>query len=245
MRVAGQTDDKAIVAATERAARITVSRLSMIQPTPTPATTRVTLLPQERELRVSPEQSILDAALDAGINLPHSCKGGHCGSCRARIVQGAVQYPNGLPLGLSADEAARGYALLCQARAASATLAIEVRDVRPPVDIQPRSLPCRVEKLERLATNVMAMFLRVPSAESFTYLPGQYLDILLPGQRRRSFSIANAPGDASLIELHIARVDRGEFTQQVFESLRPVRCCEWRARSVSSGFGRNPPGRRC
>ena len=47
----------------------------------------------------APDQSLLDAALGASLNLPHSCKGGNCGSCRARLLQGEIHYPNGPPLG--------------------------------------------------------------------------------------------------------------------------------------------------
>ena len=65
------------------------------------------------------------------------------------------------------------------------------------------------------------MCLKLPTTEEFTYLPGQYIDILLSQHRRRSFSIANAPAPSRLIELHIGRVAHGEFTQQVFGDMRP------------------------
>src|SRR5256885_6469091 len=55
-----------------------------------------------------PEQPILQAALSAGLNLPHSCKSGHCGSCRARLLTGAIHYPDGPPLGITAEEVGRG-----------------------------------------------------------------------------------------------------------------------------------------
>jgi CDP-4-dehydro-6-deoxyglucose reductase len=51
-------------------------------------------------------------------------------------------------------------------------------------------------------------------------MAGQYLDIMLPQNRRRSFSIANAPHDAKLLELHIRRVAGGEFTQQLFDDMK-------------------------
>ena len=63
------------------------------------------------------------------LNLPHSCKGGNCGSCRARLLRGEIHYPNGPPLGLSDAEAADGFVLLCQARARS-DLCIETFEMR-------------------------------------------------------------------------------------------------------------------
>jgi CDP-4-dehydro-6-deoxyglucose reductase len=62
----------------------------------------------------------------------------------------------------------------------------------------------------------MGLFLRLPPAETFTFEAGQYIDILLPGGRRRSFSIASPPHDARPLELHIRRVIGGEFTDRLF-----------------------------
>ncbi len=182
---------------------------------------RITLLPSEQVLIVEEGETILDSALRAGLNLPHSCKGGHCSSCRARVRAGQVHYPLGQPLGLLEQEKRAGYALLCQAHPASAELIIEVRDIHPPEpEVQVKSLPCRIERLQRLAPDVMAVFLRLPANEAFHFVAGQYLDIMLPQNRRRSFSIASAPRDGPLIELHIRRVASGEFTQQLFSGMR-------------------------
>jgi CDP-4-dehydro-6-deoxyglucose reductase len=181
---------------------------------------RVTLLPSQQVLSVEQGETILDAALRAGLNLPHSCKGGHCSSCRAKIRHGEVVYPRGRPEGLLADEEREGYALLCQAHAASEDLTIEVREIRPPApEIVVKSLPCRIERTQQLAPDIMAVFLRLPANEYFHFMPGQYLDIMLPQNRRRSFSIANTPGPGQQIELHVRRVSSGEFTQQLFDGM--------------------------
>ena len=79
---------------------------------------RVSLSTSNLSFSAAPGQSLLDAALAASLNLPHSCKGGNCGSCRARLLEGEIYYPNGTPLGISPAEAAEGYVLLCQAYAA-------------------------------------------------------------------------------------------------------------------------------
>jgi CDP-4-dehydro-6-deoxyglucose reductase, E3 len=178
---------------------------------------RITLLPAQQVISGADTKSVLDAALTAGINLPHSCRAGHCSSCRARILLGAVTYPNGRPLGLMPDEERDGFALLCQARPATSELTVEVRQIRPPAaDIQVKTLPCRIERMQRLASDVMQAFLRLPANETFHFAAGQYLDFLLSGQRRRSFSIASPPHDSTLLELHIRRVDHGEFTKTLF-----------------------------
>ncbi len=179
------------------------------------------LVPSQQILTVEDDESILDAALRVGLNLPHSCKGGHCSSCRAKIVAGRIHYPKGRPLGLLAEEEGEGFALLCQARALDRELTVQIREIRPPaIDLVVRSLPCRVERLTPLAPDVMAVFLKLPAVEQFHFLAGQYLDIMLPHNRRRSFSIASPPQDGGLLELHIRRVASGEFTEQVFGGMQ-------------------------
>lgn len=130
---------------------------------------------------------------------------------------GSVHYPLGRPLGLLAVEERASQVLLCQAYPASVEIVIEAREIKPPTtQNEIKNLPSRIERLDRLAPDVMAVFLRILAREQFNYLAGQYLDIMLPQNRRRSFSIANPPHDAELLELHVRRVSRGEFTQQLF-----------------------------
>jgi len=181
---------------------------------------QVTLIPSGQDFTVERGETVLAGALRAGLNLPHSCKGGHCASCMARIVSGDIAYPGGRPVGITAEEVEAGFALLCQARALT-DLQVEAREVRPAPDVEVKSLPCRIERKERLAPDVMAVFLRLPAVEDLHYRAGQYLDIMLSEGRRRSFSIASAPADGRLLELHVRRASTTGFTAQLFESLRP------------------------
>jgi len=182
---------------------------------------RVTLLPSQQVLSIENDETILDAALRAGLNLPHSCKGGHCSSCRALIINGEVIYPRGATPGITEQEQQAGYTLLCQAHPLTTELTIEIREIRPPVaEHHIQSLPCRIEQMRALAPGVMAVLLRLPANEIFSFVAGQYVDIMLPQNRRRSFSIANPPHDAEFIELHIRKVAGGEFTQQLFDGMK-------------------------
>lgn len=175
----------------------------------------VRIEPHGRTLRVERDEPVLQAALSAGLNLPHSCKSGHCSSCRARLLAGEIHYPNGRPPGVTAEEAASGLVLLCQARARS-DLVVEARLIASVADVEIKTLPCRIERLTPLAPDVLQVMLRLPAVERLRFHPGQYLDVLLDARRRRSFSIACPPHDAELIELHVRRVAGGGFTQRLF-----------------------------
>lgn len=179
----------------------------------------VRIEPHGRTIRVRADQPVLDAALGAGLNLPHSCKSGHCASCRARLISGEIHYPNGRTAGLTAQEAEQGYVLLCQARAKS-DLVVEARIVANVGEVEIKTLPCRIAAMNLLAPDVMQVFLRLPAVEPLQFQAGQYLDVLLDGGRRRSFSIASPPHDGHQIELHVRRVAGGGFTGSLFDSLR-------------------------
>jgi CDP-4-dehydro-6-deoxyglucose reductase len=176
---------------------------------------RVKLFRSARAFESATEETVLDAALRAGLDVPHRCKGGNCGACRARLLEGEVVYPNGRPLGLSDVERADGLVLLCRAHAHS-DLLLETFAPGTAGVLHVKRLPCRVERVERLAHDVMALYLRLPPAESFDFKPGQYIDVLLSKGRRRSFSIASPPHDARPLELHVRRAAGGEFSEQVF-----------------------------
>ena len=168
-----------------------------------------------RSFSAAADQTLLEAASGAALNLPHSCKGGNCGACKARLISGEIDYPNGRPLGLSDAEITDGLILLCQARART-DLCIETFEMRTAGTSQLKRLPCRIERAVPLSHDVMGLFLRLPIAEDFNFEAGQYIDILLPGGRRRSFSIASPPHDARPLELHIRRIAGGEFSERLF-----------------------------
>jgi len=181
-------------------------------------THRVRLHPGDERFEVLDDEPVLAAGLRAGLHLPHSCRGGSCGACEATVLSGRVHYPNGLPPGLSEAEAASGRALLCQARA-DTDLELEARALAVPEEVRIRRLPCRIERREPLCHDVMRLVVKLPSLEPFVFLAGQYVDFLLPDGGRRSYSIASPPHEPERLELHVRRVEGGQFTTQVFEEL--------------------------
>lgn len=181
---------------------------------------RITIEPTGHTFRAQPGESILAAALRHGLIIPYSCRGGTCGTCMGKIVEGDVRYPyDRPPPALDEKEAVVGQALLCQAQALS-DLSIEVREVRDALDIEPRKLPCRVARMEQLAHDVMRLYLKLPETERLQFLPGQFVDILLRDGRRRSYSLANAPHDDELLELHVRNIPGGAFSGRVFGDMQ-------------------------
>jgi CDP-4-dehydro-6-deoxyglucose reductase len=180
---------------------------------------KVTVQPSGHTFEVQEGEAVLAAALRQGVMLPYGCKNGACGSCKGKIVAGAVDYGHYHARVLTEAERSHGKALFCQAKPLG-DLVIECRTIGAAKDIAVRTLPCRVQQLERAADDVMIVRLKLPANERLQFLAGQYLDFLLKGGARRSFSMANAPHSDELIELHIRQVAGGSFTDHVFGSMK-------------------------
>ena len=166
-------------------------------------------------------ETILDAALRDNRIYPYGCRSGVCGACKSGLVSGRVDYGEYEEFALSDDEKAQGKVLLCQAIPLE-DVVIDVEEIMTGASVQIKMLPCRVGKMERVAQDVMQLFLALPKTQEFNYIPGQYIDIVLRDGQRRSFSIANLPEQAAEqgIELHIRNVPGGHFTPAVFESMK-------------------------
>ena len=66
------------------------------------------------QLRMGKDEHVLDVALNAGLDLPWSCRGGVCCTCRAKVVEGAVTMDKNFTL--EPWETDKGFVLSCQAR---------------------------------------------------------------------------------------------------------------------------------
>lgn len=178
-------------------------------------TFQVTIAPSQHQFTVTADQTVLDAALAAGILLPYSCRSGACSTCKAKIVSGTIQPVPSAEVILSPEERAAGYTLLCQARATS-DLVVESREIRLASDIQVRKLPSRVTSISRPAADVAVLQLQLPATETFKFYAGQYIELILKDGKRRSYSMANPPHSAAALELHIRHLPGGLFTDHVF-----------------------------
>src|SRR5215470_1220613 len=180
---------------------------------------RVTVQPSGNAFEVPEGDTILAAALNEGFHLPYGCRNGACGSCKGKILAGEIDYGKYQHGALSDDERAAGYALFCQARPLT-DLTIESREIGAVKDIVVKKLPCRVHKLERVADDVVILWLKLPANERLQFLAGQYIEFILKDGSRRSFSMANAPHDDEFLQLHVRHVPGGVFTDHVFKTMK-------------------------
>ena len=182
-------------------------------------TFQVLVNPSGRQFSCDAGESILAAAIRAGVGLPYGCKNGACGSCKGKIVSGQAELGTHQERALSAAEREAGQTLFCCAMPQS-DVVIEAREVLGVGDFPIKKLPSRVAKLDRLTDDVMVLSLQLPATERMQFKAGQYIEFLLKDGKRRAYSMATAPHSDELLALHIRHMPGGLFTDQVFGTLK-------------------------
>ena len=182
-------------------------------------TFKVTVQPSGREFECDIGDTVLAAAIRAGVGLPYGCKNGACGTCKGKLLSGTVIHGSHQLKALSGAEEDAGLALFCCARPQS-PLTIEVREVLAMGDFPVRKMPSRVARLERVSDDVMIVSLQLPATEKFQYRAGQYIEFILKDGTRRSYSMAHAPHVDEQLSLHIRHLPGGVFTDHVFNAMK-------------------------
>ncbi len=179
----------------------------------------ITLSPGGQTFQAEDHETVLTAALRAGLVIPYGCKNGACGSCKGTILSGTVDYGKYQEKALPAAEREQGKALFCQCTPLS-DCTLQARIVGKAGDIQVKTLPCRIHSLQKLTDDVIVLQLKLPASEKLQFLAGQYLEFILRDGTRRSFSMGNAPHDAEFVEIHVRHVPGGQFTDHVFGKMK-------------------------
>ena len=181
----------------------------------------LTIEPLGQTIEVEDGQSILDAALRAGIYLPHACCHGLCATCKVQIVDGEVDHGEASTFALMDFEREEGKTLACCARLESDTVIEAEIDEDPDAQNLPvEDYTGTVVRLEALTPTVRGIWLKLDRPIRFQ--AGQYinLEVAALGGQSRAFSLANPPGEADVVELNVRIVPGGQVTTWLHESLK-------------------------
>ncbi|MCW2285395.1 3-phenylpropionate/trans-cinnamate dioxygenase ferredoxin reductase subunit [Rhodoblastus acidophilus] len=157
--------------------------------------------------RAKPGENLLDAALMNGIDMPHDCRSGTCGSCRCTLSSGSVE---------GGETDSPGAVLACQAKVMS-DLEIIVEET-PPVE----TFGATVKALRDLSVDITEVTLAVKGF--FEMLPGQYVQVKFAGFPARCYSPTaplEGPVERGTIRLQIKRVRDGRVSSALGQSIRP------------------------
>lgn len=181
---------------------------------------QLTIEPLGQTVDVEDGQTLLDAALRAGIYLPHACCHGLCATCKVVVTDGEVDHGEASNFALMDYEREEGRCLACCARPQSDVV------IEADIDQDPdaRNLPVRdysgtVSRISALTPTIKGLWIALD--EPLAFQAGQYVNLQLPdGSGSRAFSLANPPQQAGEVELNIRLVPGGQATTWVHQQLQ-------------------------
>ncbi|WP_028311571.1 NADH:ubiquinone reductase (Na(+)-transporting) subunit F [Derxia gummosa] len=181
----------------------------------------LTIEPLGQTIDIAEGQTILDAALRAGIYLPHACCHGLCATCKVSVADGEVEHGAASSFALMDSEREDGKCLACCAMPQS-DLVIEADiDEEPDALVLPvRDFDGQVSRIADLTPTIKGVWIALDDAEGMRFQAGQYVNLHIPGGETRAFSVASPPSARGEIELNIRRVPGGKGTGWVHDSLR-------------------------
>lgn len=178
----------------------------------------VTVKPSGHEFFVEGSETVLAAALRAGLAPSYGCGNGNCGLCKARIVSGQVKQVQHSDYPLSTSERTQGYALLC-AHTAVSDLVVEMLEATAPSDIPEQDIVARVKSIAPLTADIMLLHLQTPRTNRLRFLAGQRVTLGVTGSTanfRGDYPIASCPCDDRNLLFHIPRDENDEFARRLF-----------------------------
>ncbi|MDP1524416.1 MAG: 2Fe-2S iron-sulfur cluster-binding protein [Rhodocyclaceae bacterium] len=178
----------------------------------------VTVKPSGHEFFVEGSETVLQAALRAGLAPSYGCGNGNCGLCKARIIAGQTQQVQQSDYPLSASERTQGYALLCSHTAVS-DLVIEMLEANAPEDIPQQEIVAKVRSVAALTPNIMLLHLQTPRSSRLRFLAGQRVALSVTGSTanfRGEYAIASCPCDDRNVLLHVCHDEEDAFASRLF-----------------------------
>lgn len=179
----------------------------------------VRVLPSEREFFVEGSDSLLDAALRAGLALNYGCSNGNCGLCKARVVSGQVKKVRAHDYVLTEAEKSAGTVLMCSNTAVN-DLVIEAQEAGSGREIPLQQIAARVKKTELLGEEVMLLHLQTPRTRRLRFLAGQYVTLQAGDMPAVDYPVASCPCDERNLQFHIQRMPDNPFAEHVFRGFK-------------------------
>ena len=166
-------------------------------------------------------ETVLDAAYRAQVNLPMDCSDGVCGTCKCRAEVGTFDLGDGyLEDALTEEEASGGLVLTCQ-MVPSTDCVLSVPVASTALNLKPAQHTARVRGVDLVSPSSIVLTLDLDDAAALPFLPGQYVNIQVPGSgAHRSYSFSSAPG-AAIASFLIRNIPGGKMSEWVTGTAKP------------------------
>ncbi|MDD5404843.1 MAG: 2Fe-2S iron-sulfur cluster-binding protein [Sulfuricella sp.] len=179
----------------------------------------VHVLPSGHDFFLEGHDTLLEAALRAGVPLNYGCSGGNCGLCKARVVSGQIKKVRHHDYVIPEAEKNLGYILLCSNTAVS-DVEIEAPVAGGVQDIPFQQIDARVKTIEPLAPDMALLHLQTPRTRRLRFLAGQYVTLQVGKSLSAELPIASCPCDDRNLLFHVRRMPGNLFSDYVFNRLK-------------------------
>ena len=180
---------------------------------------RIQFKHSRRQVIAQPNETVLAAAIRAGVQVDYGCNNGHCGQCLARLLHGRVKRVVHSDYVLSASEKQANGFLMC-AHAACSDLQLDAHTIDH-ADLLPQSILARVSRVAHFHQGqVSQLIVRLPRQKRLHFFAGQYVCLSSDNCASTACSIASCPCDISCLEFHVSKQDDSALSRYVFSSAR-------------------------
>ncbi len=179
---------------------------------------RAHMLQSGRDFEIHGSDTILEAALHAGLSVNYGCSTGNCGLCRARIVSGETVPVHPYDYHFTDAEKSAGYVLMC-CHAPASDLVIDANEARRPEDIPHQTIPTKVRTVSALTDKVTLLQVQTPRSNQLRFMAGQWVHVSI-GEADGEYPVASCPCDGNRLEFHVRNIPDDPFAEKVFAGMR-------------------------
>jgi CDP-4-dehydro-6-deoxyglucose reductase len=181
---------------------------------------RVRIEPSGREFDVEGGDTLLEAALRAGLALGYGCSNGNCGQCRARLLSGSVHRVRHHDFVFGEAEVLAGAILPCSV-APEGDLVIEAGDAETADQIPLQRVTAQLHEVRPLGDDLAAVTLRPPRSQRLRFLAGQRATLSAGGLPPLELGIASCPCEERRVEFHVPRLADAPLGDALLDGVLP------------------------
>jgi CDP-4-dehydro-6-deoxyglucose reductase len=179
----------------------------------------VRVLPSGHEFFVQGRDTLLGAALTAGLHLSYGCSSGNCGTCKVRVLKGETRRVRDHDYVLSAQERADGFVLACSNTAVTDIL-IEASEAFIPGDLPQQQVRCTVRKLEPIGDDLTLVHVQTPRTQTLRFMAGQQVTLTLENGQHRDLAVASCPCDARNLQFLVRSIPGDRFADTLLAAAK-------------------------
>ena len=170
-------------------------------------------------IKVETGNTILEAALENGIDFPHGCRSGNCGACKAKKISGEIKMSPYSEFALEEKEKENDFILACRSVPWS-DCEINIFSEDNIINQKIKEFEAKVKNFKKITDDIYVINLKyINLKNNFEFYAGQYAELTFGGLPERHFSMANSPETKDL-EFHIKVLNNGETSEYIKNKLK-------------------------